>query len=161
MAAPNIQQTDLWLSGLMPGNTGIGVGLWPIPFPVVLAGLAGTNNVVTGYAFGFTGRIITVQYIPIIPVTTAAKAATITPSLGGVNLTAASGNGGALALTSANCAAGQGPVTGTAITGGNSFGPTTLFAMVLSSVTAFAEGSGVIFVTVYNDDLRNAVALAF
>ena len=65
--------------------------------------------------------------------------------------------GGVLALTTANCTAGA-KVAGSAITALNTFTPTSKFDLTLSSVTAFVEGSGVVLVTYYNDDDRNALA---
>lgn len=127
-------------------------------FPIVLAGLSGTNKVVSNYQFGCHGRIMATRYVPTIPATTASKAATITPTLDDVALGAASGSGGALALTTANSGADDPPVSGTAITGTNSFSPTTNFDLTLSSVTAFSEGSGVIEVDYYDDDFRSLFA---
>lgn len=152
MANPNIVQTPMNVQTLYSAETA-GFGMQKAYFPVVLAGLTGTNKVVDNYQFGCNGKITSLKYVGTVPATTASKAATITPSLGGVNLTAASGNGGALALTTANSGAGA-VVSGVAITGGNTFTPTTLFDLTLSSVTAFSEGSGVIEVTYTNEDVR-------
>jgi len=150
LAAPNSSTTDLSIATVI----GAGTGKQHVYFPVVLAGLAGTAKVVDNYLFGFNGRILAVDFLATVPASTAAKAATITPSLDGTNLT-----GGVLALTTANCTAGA-LVSGTAVTAGYTFTPTSQFDLTLSSVTAFVEGSGVIDVTVINDDTLNAIAYA-
>lgn len=150
MAVPNISQSPMDLSLLVGGA---GIGFTPVTFGLVLAGLLGTAKVLDDHLFGFNGRIVSIEFRCTVPATTAAKALTLTPSLGGVNLT-----GGVLALTSANCTAGA-RVAATAITGLNSFTPTTPFDETLSGVTAFIEGSGELVINCYNDDTRNAIAL--
>jgi hypothetical protein len=154
---PNTSTEDISLNGMHPVG-GPRVGLNTKAFPIVLAGLSGTNKVVSNYQFGCNGRVVATRYIPTIPATTASKAATITPTLDDVALGAASGSGGALALTTANSGADDPPVSGTAITGTNTFSATTNFDLTLSSVTAFAEGSGVIEVDWYDDDLRDLLS---
>jgi hypothetical protein len=151
MAAPNNSTKTMTIASLYPSLTAA-IGLKRAYFPIVLAGLAGTAKVVDNFTFGHAGRITDLRFIATIPASTASKAATITPSINGTNLT-----GGVLALTTANCTAGA-IVNDTAITAGNTFDADDVFDLTLSSVTAFSEGSGVIEVTYYDDDQRAVFA---
>jgi hypothetical protein len=151
VAAPNTSTQTLTLNAMHP-LLDASIGLKKAYFPIVLAGLAGTAKVVDNFTFGCRGRVMDIRFIATIPASTASKAATITPSIGGTNLT-----GGVLALTTANCTAGA-IVNDSAITAGNTFDADDAFDLTLSSVTAFVEGSGVIEVTYYNDDERSLFA---
>lgn len=145
MAAPNIVQTPMTFASMYPLKAA-GMGLRKTYFPVTLAGLLGTAKVVDNYTFDCNGRITNIEYVSTVPASAASKAATLTPSLDGVNLT-----GGVLNLTTALAVAGA-VVPATPITGLNVFTPTSQFDLTLSAVTAFTEGSGVLEVTWYNTD---------
>lgn len=103
---------------------------------------------------GFNGRLVDVRFIASAPATTAAKSATVTPSIGGVNVT-----GGVLALTTAGCNTTDKETVGTPITGNNTFTAAQSVVFTASAVTAFTEGSGEIQVALLNDDTRKGVGL--
>lgn len=111
-----------------------------LAFPVNLATVA-NGDVVTNFTPGFAGDVVGFDYVANLPASTAARAATFNLEIGTTDMT-----GGVLALTTA-LATPQGKVTSaTAITAANSFGPTDTISIEASSVTAFAEGNGTLFV---------------
>lgn len=103
---------------------------------------------------GFNGRLIDNRFVTHTPATTAAKLSTLTPSIGGVNVT-----GGTIALTTVSCNTRNKETAGAAITGANTFTENDTITWTASATTAFVEGSGVLQAEVYNDDLRRAVGL--
>lgn len=114
-----------------------------VSIPVDLASIVGAGDVVTTYTPGFAGRIEKIEFIVTKPATTEAKAATLNAEIGTTNLT-----GGAVALTSANCTPLGARVAGSAVTAANYFGPTDTISIESASVTAFAEGQGVLLLTI-------------
>lgn len=114
--------------------------------PITLAGITGAGDVLTTFTPGFSGRIISLAFGVTTAVTTAAKAATLNMEIGTTDLT-----GGAVALTSANCTPLGAVVAGSAVTAANSFTATDTISVEAASVTAFAEGAGVLLVTVLED----------
>lgn len=154
MAAPNITTSVFSLNLLHPVE-GPGVGRSTLlDKDVLLATLLGTADIFTNFVPGFNGRIASIDFYVTVPVSTAAKLATITTRIGGVAMT-----GGVLALTSANCTPAGVRVPSTPITGLNSFSSTDGITMTLSGVTAFTEGSGVIIISAWNDDTRAMLGL--
>lgn len=119
---------------------GAGVGHWFIP--IDLASVA-DGDVLTGFVPGFHGKILSLDCYVKVPVTTAAKLSTLNAEIGTTNLT-----GGAVALTSANCATLGAEVAGTAVTAANEFDDDDAISIEASSTTAFAEGE-VILVIAY------------
>lgn len=112
-------------------------------FPVNLASITGAGDVVTNITPGFHGRLKDWEFIVTQPVTTAAKAATLNVEIGTTDAT-----GGTIALTSANCTPlGAKVAKGSAFTAGNSFKATDTLSIEAASVTAFAEGAGVLRLT--------------
>ena len=114
-----------------------------ISFPVDLASITGAGDVVTTYTPGFAGKIVKLDAVVNVPVTTAAKAASINAEIGTTNLT-----GGVVALTSANCTPMGAVIAGSAVTAANSFTATDTISLEAASVTAFAEGSVTIMMVV-------------
>lgn len=112
-----------------------------VTIPVNLASITTTQDVVTTYTPGFAGRILKNDFLVNVPVTTAAKLATLNAEIGTTNVT-----GGTIALTSANCTPMGAVVAGAAITAANSFTATDTISYEAASVTAFAEGSGSIVI---------------
>ena len=110
--------------------------------PVNLASITGAGDVLTTWTPGFAGKIISLDFAVTVPVTTAAKAATLNAEIGTTNLT-----GGTVALTSANCTPLGAIVAGAAITAANSFSATDTVSIEAASVTAFSEGAGVLIIT--------------
>ena len=117
-------------------------GISTISFPVTLANIAGAGDVVTAFTPGFAGRIVNMQFVVSTAVTTGAKAVSLNAEIGTTNLT-----GGVVALTSANCTPLGATIAATAITGGAAFSATDTISIEAASVTAFAEGAGVLIVT--------------
>lgn len=80
------------------------------------------------------------------PASTAAKLATLTPSISGTTVT-----GGAINLTTAGCSTAGAITAGAAITGANvAAGPSVTVGVKVSAVTAFVEGAG--HVNIYYHD---------
>lgn len=145
MAAPNTQATNL--------DVNANIGKYHVTFPVTLATLndAAQFTIVPGHK----GRILSMDYYAHTPATTAAKLSTLTPSIGGVNVT-----GGVIALTTASADTRNEKTPGTAITANNSFSATDTITITASATTAFVEGNGKIDVVLVNDDTREALARA-
>lgn len=128
----------------MQSNHGAGVpqGAAPqfsISIPVPAMSAIANAGVLARFTPGFAGRIKSIQFQVTTAVTTAAKAATLTPAIAGTSVT-----GGACALTSANCTPIGANVAGSAITALNTFTAAQEITVVASSVTAFLEGAGAI-----------------
>jgi hypothetical protein len=119
------------------------VGPTVLSFPIDLAQIAGTGDVVTNYPLQGNGRITQVAFVVTVPVTTAAKAATLNLEIGSTNLT-----GGVVALTSANATPLGKVIVGTAVTANNTFSDGDTLSIESAAVTAFVEGRGVLLVTV-------------
>lgn len=116
-----------------------------LAIPVQLAGLTNANFV-TGYVPGFAGRIVSMQFVNTVVVTTGAKAASLNAEIDTVDVT-----GGVVALTSANMTPLGARVAGSAITAANKFAATSVIDFEASGVTAFAEGAGVLLVLMLAD----------
>jgi len=101
---------------------------------------------------GFRGRLTKVTWVTHIPASTAAKLTTITPSIGGVNVT-----GGVLALTTVAANTRNKELAGTTITGNNVFTATDTITLTCSSTTAFTEGTGEVQIEAINDDTRRGM----
>lgn len=113
-----------------------------IALPITLANVA-NGDVLTTWTPGFAGKIIRVSFAVTTAVTTPAKAATLNLEIGTTDLT-----GGTVALTSANCTP-LGAVIANAAnpSAGNTFTATDTISVEASSVTAFAEGAGVLLIS--------------
>jgi len=94
------------------------------------------GDVLTDLPLGFAGKFLDIDAYVITPVTTAAKLSTLSLEIGATAVT-----GGAVALTSANCTPIGAKVSGSAITGANSFGIGDTMTIVAASTTAFVEGT--------------------
>jgi hypothetical protein len=115
------------------------VTLWTIP--VDLASITGAGDVVTGFVAPFKGRILNLTWTQGVPVTTASRAASLRAEIGGTDV-----DGGVVALTSATCTPLGALIADTAITGNNTFNTGALIDIEAFSVTAFAEGEGMLTV---------------
>jgi len=92
---------------------------------------------------GFPGRIIKWWFTITDPATTASKAVDLNLEINTTNVT-----GGVLQLTSSNCATKGDKVAASAITGNNVFGAEDSISIEASNVTAFAEGEGVLMISI-------------
>lgn len=150
----HMPQKSLTDSGGGTSGSAIAAGAAVVTFPIFvnLADLANAETL--SFDPGFNGKITAVNFrVGAKPVTTAAKAATLTAEVNGTNVT-----GGAVALTSANCTPAGAQVAGSAITAANTFTSGQTIGVNVSGVTTFAEGNGVIELTVLNTDLANALS---
>ena len=138
--------------GAVSGGLAAGVGRQQLVFYTNFADLTAAD-LITNIIPGFNGKILGIHAVADKPVTTAAKAATLTPKINAVNVT-----GGALALTSANLTPQGAKVDGSNITALNTFLPTDTIGIVASAVTTFIEGNGWIILDVQNMDVANAVS---
>jgi hypothetical protein len=140
-------------SGGAVGNTfAAGVGVQTLAINLNLADIA-AGDVLTNYVPGYRFKVLDVDFHVLKPVTTAARAATLNLEIGTTNLT-----GGVVALTSANCTPAGAQVAGSAITAANVGAATDSLSIEAASVTAFAEGSGVLLIAIQNLDTADAFA---
>lgn len=109
--------------------------------PITLSSISGAGDVVTTIVPGFAGKVVRTEFVTGVPVTTAAKAATLNLEIGTTNVT-----GGDVSLTSAALTPLGARVAGSAITAANSFSATDTLSVEASSVTAFAEGTGFLLI---------------
>jgi len=135
----------------LPAQSNITVGLDVVEdgrvtylqFPIKLARITSATDVVTEFRPCLAGVIEDVQFIVTDPVVTGSKAITLNLEIDTTNLT-----GGVLALTSAALTPLGKVVSSTAITGGNTLVRESKLSVEASSVTAFADGEGVLVVRV-------------
>lgn len=128
---------------------GVGVGHWA--FYLNLSTLTDADQI-TNWTPGFKGKVLGLDFITHIPVTTAAKLSTLNLEIGTTNLT-----GGTVALTSATCTPRGAIVAGAAVTAANSFTATDTLSVEASSTTAFVEGSGWLVIRYQNMDTADAI----
>lgn len=117
------------------------VAAWELSFALDLATIT-DDDIIGPFVPGFAGRIENMYFVPDIVVTTAAKLTTLNAEIGTTNLT-----GGALDLTSANCATKGVRVDAAAITAANAFDADDAITIEASSTTTFIEGSGTLVIT--------------
>lgn len=130
-----------------------GVGRYIHVVPVTLSTL--TNAAQFTIDSKHKGRLIALDFYTHTPATTAAKAATLTPSIAGTDVP-----GGVIALTTASCDTRNEKTAGSAITAGNAFTASQTIVITASAVTAFLEGTGHLVAVLINDDTVNALARA-
>ena len=123
-------------------DASLGEDTYVLDIPIALAGVTAAD-VLTDLPLGHNGRIVSLDFSVDVPVTTAAKAASLHAEIGAATLT-----GGVVALTSANCTPLGAVVADTAITAGAGFVAGDTLSIVAASVTAFIEGSGTLHVTI-------------
>lgn len=128
------------------------IGVMLIGFKLNLASVTAAD-IIAAVKFGFKFKIRRVFFLADTPVTTGAKAATLTPKIGTTALT-----GGVVALTSANCTPMGAQVAGSAVTAANTGSATDTITVTASAVTAFSEGSGTLYLEVQNMEEADAIA---
>jgi hypothetical protein len=139
--------------GTVSDTFAAGVGIYYLPINLPLAGITGTVDVITTFTPGHKFKILAVDFAVTKVVSTAAKAATLNLEIGTTNLT-----GGVVALTSANCTPLGTIIAGTAVTAANTGSAADTVSVEASSVTAFAEGDGTLFVKIQNMDTADQAA---
>jgi hypothetical protein len=110
-----------------------------VTLPVMIPALTAADNATLGQITpGFAGEIVKATFHVTTAVTTADKAADLS-----LTINAAAVTGGALGLTSANCATIGDQVASTAVTAGNVFDNNDVIKLVAANVsTPFIEGAG-------------------
>ncbi len=127
-------------------NAGVSIVALPVNLPSLANGDAFTN-----YTPGFAFELVAEDFRVTVPVTTAAKAATLNLEIGATNVT-----GGEIALTSANCTPIGAAVAGAAITAAFTGTATDTISIEASGVTTFIEGAGVVLLKIRNLETVNA-----
>lgn len=130
-----------------------GAGVFTLSIPITLAQITGAGDVLTNYTPGYKFKILGVHFAVTVAVTTAGKAADLNLEIGTTNLT-----GGVVSLTSANCTPLGAVVAGTAVTAANTGSASDTISIESASVTAFAEGEGVLLIRIQNMDTADAIA---
>lgn len=113
-----------------------------LSIPYKLSKIA-NGDLVTEIVPGFPGRIIKWWFTITDPATTAGKTADLNLEINSANVT-----GGVLQLTSANCTPKGSKVEAAAVTANNVFGAEDSISIEASNVTAFAEGEGVLMISI-------------
>lgn len=113
-----------------------------LSIPYKLSKIA-NGDLVTEIVPGFPGRIIKWWFTITDPATTPAKTADLNLEINSANVT-----GGVLQLTSANCTPRGSKVEADAISANNVFGAEDSISIEASNVTAFAEGEGVLMISI-------------
>ena len=112
-------------------------------FPVNLASVTGTQDVVTGFRPGVDGEIEDSCFVTNVPATTAAKLASFNVEINNANLA-----GGLIALTTVAANTMGKVAQGTDITAANTIKRSDALSIEASAVTAFVEGSGTFYVRI-------------
>lgn len=112
-----------------------------ISFPINLASITTTQDVVTAYIMPTGGIIRNTRFVVNVPVTTGSKLASLNLEIGSTDLT-----GGVIALTSALATPMGKVIEDTTITALNVFAAGDNISVEASAVTAFSEGSGTYFI---------------
>lgn len=138
-------------TGAASSSLAAGVGVYPLMVRFDLSNIAAANFVTffPGHAF----KIISTSSAVLFAATTAAKAATLTPSISGTPVT-----GGVQSLTSANMTPIGNVVAGTAVSGNNIGTSAQSITVAGSTITAFVEGTVIYSILIQNMDTANAFA---
>lgn len=134
-------------ANMTTGPSIMGMARSYLPLSTLMTSIAAAD-LLTGFTPGYNFLIRDMFWIQNAPVTTAAKAATLTPKISGVACT-----GGVVALTSALCTPMGAVIKGTDITALNQGSDTDTISVVGSAVTAFVEGSGTLYLEIQNLDI--------
>jgi len=112
-------------------------------FNVLQNNTGATADLVTQITPNFDGKIIKTYWVQGTPASTGAGSATLNLEINGVNL-----SGGVVTLTKATCTPAGKLLTGTVVTGGNSFSKGDTVSVEYTHSVAFPEGNGNLFVLV-------------
>ena len=128
-------------------DTQNGNNILTLAFPINLASITTAQDVVTDFRPGVDGYIEDLSFVTNVPASTASKLATLNAEIGSTDVT-----GGTVALTTVACHTMGKIVQGAAITAANRITKKDAISIEAASVTAFAEGSGTLFVRIRLDD---------
>ena len=129
-----------------------GAGHYVLPFQLDLADIA-DGDLVTDWVIGHKFTVIESWFVATEPVTTGAKATTLSLDIGATVITNSQ-----IALTSANCTPVGIKVANAGALALNTGAATDTLTVKAASTTAFAEGKGVLLVHIQNMDTADAVA---
>lgn len=127
-------------------------GISQISFYVPLTSMADAD-IITDFVPGFKFKLLALDFVTIVPATTASKASTLHLEIGSTAVGA-----GTCALTTVGCNARGKLTAGAAITGANTGSESDAISVVGASTTTFGEGAGNIVITIQNMDVADAVA---
>ena len=116
-----------------------------ISIPVTLAKIA-DGDLVTTFTPGFAGTILRTQFVVTDAATTGGKGSTLNLEIGSTNVT-----GGEVVLASATATPLGKTIAGAAVTATNVFTASDTISVEASATTTFAEGAGVLMITVASD----------
>ena len=116
-------------------------GAYTLSFPVQLANVTTTQDIVTDYTLGFIGTIMAVDVVANVPASTSGKSFDVVLDIGSTPTT-----GGVVGLTTVGLNAMGKVVAGTAITGANTFIANSTLTVRAATVTAFSEGSATVLI---------------
>ena len=139
-------------TGTVGTTLAAGAGVFTLSIPIILAGVSAAD-VLTNYTPGYKFKLLSASFAVTVPVTTAAKAATLNLEIDTTNVT-----GGEIALTSANCTPLGALVAGAGITAANTGSATATLSVEAATVTAFIEGQGILLLKIQNMDTADAAA---
>jgi hypothetical protein len=114
-----------------------------LEFPIDLATVAATGDVVTDFPPGFAGTIIDHEFVVDEPVTTGGKSISLSLEINATPVT-----GGVVALTSANATPQGKHIAGTAVTANAAFDDNDTLTIRATVTAAFTEGTGTAIITV-------------
>lgn len=128
-------------------------GVYVLPIQIDLVDITGNVDVLSNIVIGHKFKILAVDWNQLAPVTTGSKAADLNIEIGSTNLT-----GGVVSLTSAACTPLGKRIAGSAVTANNTGAAGDNISVEASGVTAFAEGKGVLLITIQNMDTADQAA---
>lgn len=129
-----------------------GVGRYNLTFQFDLADIA-DGDLVTDLLLNHKFKIIESYWVTTEPVTTAAKASTLSLDIGTTAVTNSN-----IALTSANCTPAGVKVQNAGALAANTGSATDVITVKAASTTAFSEGKGVLVICIQNMDDADAFA---
>jgi hypothetical protein len=138
-------------TGAASNTLAAGVGVQTLAIYVQLAQITGTT--IFAALLGYNFKVLGIQFVVEVAVTTAAKGATIIPYINGAAVTTTG-----VVLTSALCTPKGTTIAGGNVTAANTGTNTNPLQLVASGVTAFVEGTGWVILTIQNMDTANSDA---
>lgn len=130
-----------------------GTGVYYLTLPIAPLVNIANGDVVTNFTPGHKFKLLGINFVTQLPVTTGSKNADIYMEIGTTNVT-----GGVVALTSASCTPMGQVIAGTAITAANTGAANATVSVIAGAVTAFSEGTGHLQIKIQNMDTADAAA---
>ena len=140
-------------TGTAANTLAAGVGIYNINIPIHNLATVADGDVLTTYLPGHKFKILAFDTYVTNEVTTGSKLSTLNLEIDTTDVT-----GGAVALTSANCATLGAKVAGSAVTAANTGTSAQTISIEAASTTAFSEGGVVAVIRIQNMDTADAFA---